>query len=121
MDDRHRNLDAAPWKYQCVITMLDGMSTTTATPDLTVTAPSADGPTVFHPTPGLVRRAIERRSVATLATVSASGRPHAATVLYQCVDDALYVSTHRDSRKAREALGQCGPLSELDRTLGFFA
>ena len=48
-----------------------------------------------------IRRAIERRSVATLATVSSTGRPHAATVLYQCVDDALFVSTHRDSRKAR--------------------
>jgi hypothetical protein len=56
---------------------------------------------IFHPDPNLVRRAIERRSVATLATVSASGRPHAATVLYQCVDDALFVSTHRESRKAR--------------------
>ena len=57
--------------------------------------------TVFHPDPAAIRRAIERRSVATLATVSASGRPHAATVLYQCVDDALFVSTDRDSRKAR--------------------
>ena len=33
--------------------------------------------------------------------MSTTGRPHAATVLYQCVDDALFVSTHRDSRKAR--------------------
>ncbi len=39
--------------------------------------------------------------MATLATVSGIGRPHAATVLYQCVDDALFVSTHRQSRKAR--------------------
>ena len=74
--------------------MLDDMTTTTTT--------TADRPrTVFHPDPATIRRAIERRSVATLATVSASGRPHAATVLYQCVDDALFVSTHRDSRKAR--------------------
>ena len=57
--------------------------------------------TVFHPEPATIRRAIERRSVATLATVSAAGRPHAATVLYQCVDDVLFVSTDRDSRKAR--------------------
>jgi Pyridoxamine 5'-phosphate oxidase len=57
--------------------------------------------TVFHPDPSAIRRAIDRRSVATLATVSAIGRPHAATVLYQCVDDALFVSTHRHSRKAR--------------------
>ena len=48
----------------------------------------------------MIRRAIERRSVATLATVSSAGRPHAATVMYQCADDALFVSTHRDSRKA---------------------
>ena len=44
--------------------------------------------------------------MATLATVSASGRPHAATVLYQCVDDALFVSTDRDSRKARNIADQ---------------
>jgi riboflavin kinase/FMN adenylyltransferase len=35
--------------------------------------------------------------------------------------DELIAAIGRDSRKAREALGQCGPLSELDRTLGFFA
>ena len=74
-------------------TMLDDMSTTTATVEPTHT--------VVHPDPDMIRRAIERRSVATLATVSSTGRPHAATVLYQCVDDALFVSTHRDSRKAR--------------------
>jgi hypothetical protein len=72
--------------------MLDDMTTNTQT------TPTR---TVFHPEPAIIRRAIERRSVATLATVSASGRPHAATVLYQCVDDALFVSTSRDSRKAR--------------------
>ena len=59
---------------------------------------------MFHPDPATIRRAIERRSVATLATVSAIGRPHAATVLYQCVDDAVFVSTHRDSRKARNVV-----------------
>jgi hypothetical protein len=58
-------------------------------------------PTLFQPDPAAIRRRIERRSVATLATVSDRGRPHAATVLYQCVDDALFVSTHRESRKAR--------------------
>ncbi len=61
----------------------------------------AVAPTVFHPDPISVRRAIGRRSVATLATVSAGGRPHAATVLYQLVDDALFVSTSNESRKAR--------------------
>ena len=70
--------------------MLDGMTTNTLVQ-----------PTLVHPDPSLVRRAMARRSVANLATVSASGRPHGATVLYQLVDDALYVSTMRDSRKAR--------------------
>jgi hypothetical protein len=105
LDDRHRNVDARPWKYRRLVTMLDGMSTTTASPNENAAA-SADAPSIFHPDPSFVRRAIARRSVATLATVSASGRPHAATVLYQCVDDALYVSTHRDSRKARNVAEQ---------------
>ena len=73
--------------------MLDDMSTPAETA-------TAETHTVFHPNPNKIRRAIERRSVATLATVSSTGRPHAATVLYQCVDDALSVSTHRHSRKA---------------------
>jgi riboflavin kinase/FMN adenylyltransferase len=34
--------------------------------------------------------------------------------------DELIAAISRDSRKAREALGQCGALSELDKTLGFF-
>jgi hypothetical protein len=58
-------------------------------------------PAIFHPDPATVRRAIERRSVATLATTSSDGRPHAATVLYQLADEALFVSTSRQSRKAR--------------------
>ena len=58
-------------------------------------------PTLVHPDPATIRRAIARRSVATLATASATGRPHAATVLYQFVEDALFVSTGRASRKAR--------------------
>jgi hypothetical protein len=66
----------------------------------TTTLHPAPTHTLVHPDPAKVRRAIERRSVATLATVSAAGRPHAATVLYQCVDDALFVGTDRDSRKA---------------------
>jgi hypothetical protein len=70
--------------------MLDNMTTSTT--------PSAP---IVSPDPARVRRAMLRRSVATLATVSPAGRPHAATVLYQLVDDALYVSTMRDSRKAR--------------------
>ncbi len=90
--------DELPLKRSLDIPMLDDMTTTTET-----LAPTR---TVFHPEPAMIRRAIERRSVATLATVSNSGRPHAATVLYQCVDDALFVSTDRDSRKARNIAGQ---------------
>ena len=35
--------------------------------------------------------------------------------------DELIAAISRDGRKAREALGQCGAISELDRTLGFFS
>jgi Pyridoxamine 5'-phosphate oxidase len=45
--------------------------------------------------------ALAKRSFATLATTSPQHRPHAAAVLYAAVDDALYVSTQRSSRKAR--------------------
>jgi hypothetical protein len=73
--------------------MLDDMTIDTVT--------AAPTPTVVHPDPATIRRAIERRSVATLATISTAHRPHAATVLYRCVDDVLFVSTSRHSRKAR--------------------
>ena len=56
---------------------------------------------LHHPEATRVRRAIEKRSYCTLATVSAAGRPHVAGVLYEAVDDALYVNTLRTSRKAR--------------------
>lgn len=50
--------------------------------------------------------ALTRRTLATLATTSAAGRPHAANVLYAAVPDVggvphLYVSTDLSSRKAR--------------------
>ena len=35
--------------------------------------------------------------------------------------DELIAAIARDSRKARETLGQCGAISELDRKLGFFS
>ena len=54
-----------------------------------------------HPRPARVAKAIARRSFCTLATVSASGRPHVAGVLYVAAGDALHVSTRRSSRKAR--------------------
>jgi hypothetical protein len=58
-------------------------------------------PTLRSPDPDRVRKAIDKRSFATLATTSPAGRPHVAGVLYEAVDDTLYVSTMRSSRKAR--------------------
>ena len=49
--------------------MLDGMTTITTTPTDALTTPDPVG-TLFHPDPATIRRAIERRSIATLATVS---------------------------------------------------
>ncbi len=51
--------------------------------------------------PARLLRLIGRRTVAHLATVSAAGRPHSATVLYAAVGTTLYVSTDTGSRKAR--------------------
>jgi hypothetical protein len=55
------------------------------------------------PAPGYdeISATIAKRSFATLATTSPNDRPHAAGVLYAAVDDVLYVSTLRSSRKAR--------------------
>jgi hypothetical protein len=65
-----------------------------------------------------VIRALGKRSFATLATVSAAQRPHVAAVLYALVDTTLYVSTERDSRKARNIaanphVGVCVPVRRL--------
>ena len=40
---------------------------------------------------------------------------------YGIMYDELIAAIARDSRKAREALGQCGSIGELDRKLGFFS
>ncbi len=60
-------------------------------------------PTSARPT--VSRAAIRRKSFGVLSTVSASGWPHAAGVLYDAVagEDGiqLYVNTFRSSRKAR--------------------
>jgi general stress protein 26 len=48
-----------------------------------------------------ITKALERRSFATLATASPAQRPHVVAVLYQAVGQTLYVTVHRDSRKAR--------------------
>jgi nitroimidazol reductase NimA-like FMN-containing flavoprotein (pyridoxamine 5'-phosphate oxidase superfamily) len=49
----------------------------------------------------VIRAAIAKRSFATLATTSGAGWPHAAGVLYATSGDRLFISTLRDSRKAR--------------------
>lgn len=54
-----------------------------------------------RPDPDAVMRAIAKRSFATLATVSPSGCPHVAGVLYGLVDDVLWINTMRSGRKAR--------------------
>ena len=51
-----------------------------------------------------VVEAIAKRSFATVATTSPEGWPHAAGVLYAMSGDALYVSTLRSSRKARNII-----------------
>lgn len=48
-----------------------------------------------------VRRVLETRSFATLATTSPKGRPHVAGVLYDLADGDLWIHTTRSSRKAR--------------------
>jgi general stress protein 26 len=63
-------------------------------------------------------KAIDKRSFATLATVSPAGRPHVAGVLYQRAGDELYFSTHAASRKARNIAGNrhvgvCIPIRRL--------
>ena len=82
-----------------------GMNTTHKS---TVNTPNAK----HRPDPDDVRRAIDKRSYCTLATVSPTGRPHVAGVLYELcetessgpgsfVNPALFVNTVRSSRKAR--------------------
>lgn len=48
-----------------------------------------------------VRKVIDTKTFATLATTSPAGRPHVAGVLYDEADGALWVHTMRSSRKAR--------------------
>ncbi len=57
--------------------------------------------TLFSPDYLDVRRAIAKRSFATVASCSSAGRPHAVGVIYADVDGVLYISTDRSSRKAR--------------------
>jgi general stress protein 26 len=49
----------------------------------------------------IVRRAIAKGSFATLATASAANRPHVVAILYQAVDDVLYMNALDSSIKIR--------------------
>jgi hypothetical protein len=73
------------------------MTTTTHTLSIPHTAAS----TAAADLGPLVRKIVAKRRFATLATVSAEGRAHSAGVLYAVADGALWISTYRDSRKAR--------------------
>ncbi len=73
------------------------MSNTTTRPAQHTT--SAPGARAAHER--RIRNAIDARSFAVVATVSAAGHPHAAGVIYANDGLVLYVSTHRSSRKAR--------------------
>lgn len=48
-----------------------------------------------------IRRVIERKSFATIATTSPAGRSHSAGIIYAHADGDLWVHTMRSSRKAR--------------------
>jgi hypothetical protein len=50
--------------------------------------------------PERLLRLIAKRSFATIATTSSSGRPHVGGILYDLVDRSLYGSTDLSSRKA---------------------
>ena len=65
MDDQHRTTDASAWKRRSDAAEAGRHE------------PSPDHPTahLVHPDPAMIRRTLERRSIATLATVSATGRP----------------------------------------------
>jgi hypothetical protein len=71
------------------------MSANTTTHAITVPAPDAARQR------RIVRRAIERRSFAVLATSSAANRPHSAGILYAATSHGLLVSTSGGSVKAR--------------------
>jgi general stress protein 26 len=58
-------------------------------------------PTHYSPDLDQVVKAIAKRSFCMLATVSPSGRPHVAGVLYQAIGTTLYVNMSRDGRKGR--------------------
>jgi general stress protein 26 len=54
-----------------------------------------------HLSQNFIAGLLAKRSFCTLATTSNDNHPHVAGVVYAYVDGALYVSTQRSSRKAR--------------------
>jgi hypothetical protein len=68
--------------------------------------------------PATVLETVDKRSFCTLATTSPAGFPHVAGVLYAAVGADLWVSTLRDSRKARNVAANpnvavCVPVRRL--------
>jgi len=72
---------------------------TPVTPVTSSLRPSPADPTIGP----AVARVVRRHHFAVLATASATGRPHAAGVMYQVAGGQAWVSTLRSSRKARNA------------------
>ena len=76
-----------------------------------LTAPEAGTPDPAPPAARVLDAAdvlatVGRRSFATLATVSPAGHPHSAGVLFALDGAAFYVSTFRESRKARNVAAE---------------
>lgn len=97
-----------------MIVGLMNSTTTQQRPNIAISS----APAVHRPDPDRVRAAIEKRSFATLATISPAGRPHVAGVLYEVVDGHLMINTLRTSRKARNidgnpAVAVCLPIRRL--------
>ena len=66
----------------------------------------------------IIAKALRKKTFATLATVSPKGRSHAAGVVYDFVDGALWIHTMRNSRKGRNVAhnrhaGVCVPYRRL--------
>jgi hypothetical protein len=66
----------------------------------------------------IIRRELARHSFCTLATTSSAHRPHVAAVIYGVAGEALYVSVHADSVKARNIeanprVAVCVPIRKL--------
>ncbi|MEM7341107.1 MAG: pyridoxamine 5'-phosphate oxidase family protein [Actinomycetota bacterium] len=78
--------------------------TQSATPNTTQSGQDPKAP--WRPDPATIERALARRSFANLATASVTGRPHVAGVLYAWHNGAMYASTMRSSRKARNIQGR---------------